>query len=154
MTLNKGINKKSRFKQGYYTPVNPDKYIGKDGDKIRYMSSWELNFNRFLDNNPNILRWSSEDIAIPYIKPTTGRVHRYFPDYWIEYQDASGALKQEIIEVKPKSQTRRTRSKNPKTRLYEDITYAINIAKWQAATEFCKQHGMIFRILTEHELFK
>ena len=146
-------NKKSRYKQGYYTPKNPDKYVG-DVEKIRYMSSWELSFNRFLDNNPNILQWSSEEIAIPYVKPTDGQVHRYFPDYWIQYQDAEGNLKQEIIEVKPMQQTRRTRSRNPKTKLYEDITYAINIAKWQAAKNFCDKYGMIFRILTENEIFK
>jgi len=153
MSLAKTINKKSRFKQGYYTPKNPEKYTG-DVTKIRYMSSWELNFNHFLDNNPNILRWSSEEIAIPYVKPTTGRVHRYFPDYWIEYKDAEGNLKQEIIEVKPLQQTRRTRSKNPKTKLYEDIAYAINIAKWQSAKLFCDKYGITFRIMTEREIFK
>jgi len=143
----------SRFKQGIYTPKHPEKYVGSV-DKIRYMSSWELAFNKFLDNNPNVLRWSSEEIAIPYIKPTTGRVHRYFPDYWLEYRDKSGKLISEIIEIKPKSQTKRSRSKKPKNKLYEDIQYAINMSKWQACQSFCDSHGINFRIVTEDQLFK
>jgi len=147
------FNKGNRFKQGKFTPKNPDKYVG-DVDKIRYMSSWELHFDKFLDSNPNVLQWSSEEIAVPYIKPTDGRVHRYFPDYWVQFKDVDGNLKQEIYEVKPKQQTRRTRSKNPKTKIYEDITYAINIAKWKACADFCTKYGMTFRIVTEEQIFK
>lgn len=146
----------SKFKQGWYTPKHPEKYVG-DISKIRYMSSWELKTHQFLDNNPNILRWSSEEIAIPYMKPTDGKVHRYFPDYWVEYRNRCGETIHEIWEVKPASQTRKprnTKKKNPKTRLYEDVTYAINIAKWQAAKQFCDQHNVIFRILTEHDIYR
>ncbi len=143
----------ARFKQGWYTPLNPEKYVG-DITKIRYMSSWELAFNRFLDNNPNILRWASEEIAIPYIKPTDGKVHRYFPDYWIEYNNKAGEIVNEIIEIKPKSQTRRSKTRNPKSKLYDDITFAINTAKWQYAQKWCNEHNMRFHIITEGELFK
>ena len=153
MSLDKKVQKRSRFRQGFYTPRNPDKYVGNLA-KIRYMSSWELQTNKFFDSNPNILRWSSEEIAIPYTKPTTGRVHRYFPDYWIEYKTSRGDIVQEIIEVKPKAQTKRTRSRNPKTRLYEDLTLAINIAKWESAKRFCDKYGIKFRIITENEIFK
>ena len=141
------------FRQGYYTPQNPKKYRG-DITKIRYLSSWEYKFNQFLDSNPNVLEWSSECIAIPYLKPTDRRVHKYYPDYYIKYKDKNGNIKQEIIEVKPKKQTRRSRSKNPKTRLYEDITYAINMAKWDACQNFCNKYNIKFRILTEQELFR
>ena len=141
------------YKQGYYQPKNEDKYTG-DISKIIYRSSWELTFMKFLDNNPSITKWASEPFPIPYVKPTTRRVHRYFPDFFVEYSDKDGILKKEIIEVKPAQQTRRTRSKNPKTRLYEDITYAINIAKWQAAKQFCDDNDITFRILTENEIYK
>jgi len=141
------------FKQGYYQPKNTDKYTG-DLNKIIYRSSWELTFMQFLDNNPSIHRWASEPFPIPYVKPTTGRVHRYFPDFFVEYLDKDGNAKKEIIEVKPAQQTRRTRSRNPKTKLYEDITYAINIAKWQAAKQFCDDNDITFRILTENEIYK
>ena len=79
------------YKQGYFVPTNKDKYVG-DITKIRYMSSWEHDFNKFLDTNPNILRWSSEEIVVPYIKPTTGKVHRYYPDYCIEFTKPDGQI--------------------------------------------------------------
>jgi len=142
-----------RFKQGWFTPRHPEKYVG-EVTKIRYMSSWELSTDEFFDNNPNVLRWSSEEIAIPYVKPTTGKVHRYFPDYWIEYKDSKGQIIQEIIEVKPLNQTRRSRSRNPKTKLYEEITFAINKAKWVACQQFCDKYGIKFSIWTEKQIYK
>lgn len=143
------------FRQGRFSPKNPDKYKGSV-DNIVYRSSWELSFCRFLDNNPNILEWNSEEISIPYIKPTDGRVHRYFPDYWIQYQNKSGQVVQELIEIKPESQTRQptTRGKKKKQQIYESIAYAINMSKWSAATQFCNKYGMKFRLVTENELFK
>lgn len=146
---------KNGFRQGRYTPNNPEKYNG-DVDNIVYRSSWELSFCKFLDNNPNIIEWSSEEIAIPYIKPTDGRVHRYYPDYWIKYRNKSGQLVQELIEVKPKSQVKPPKriGKRKKQQLQENITYAINLAKWKSATEFCNKYGMKFRLVTENQLFK
>ena len=142
-------------RKGIYTPKHPDKYVG-DATSIRYMSSWELSVHQFFDRNPNVLRWSSEEIAIPYVKPTDGRVHRYFPDYWIEYRDKQGNLKQEIIEVKPDAQTRSPtrKGKARRTQIYEQLTYTVNIAKWRSATLFCKERGIVFRILTEKQLFR
>ena len=133
------------------TPRNPEKYVG-DPAKIRYMSSWELQFDRFLDGNPNILRWSSECVAIPYVKPTDGKIHRYYPDYWIEYINKDGEVIQELIEIKPKSQAG-GKSVGRMT-LYEKAQYAINLAKWESCKRFCDQRGIVFRILTEDELFK
>lgn len=141
------------FKQGWYTPKHPEKYVGKL-DKIRYMSSWELKTHKFLDNNPNILKWSSEEIAIPYVKPTDNRVHRYFPDYWVLFRNKQGQNIQEIWEVKPFSQTRKPRSRKTKTRLYEDAQYIINMAKWSAAQQFCNKYNLKFRILTEKDLYR
>jgi hypothetical protein len=107
----------------------------------------------FLDNNERVLRWGSEEIVIPYVKPTDGRVHRYFPDFWVEYVNKDGEILQEIIEVKPKSQTRKPRA-NSKHQLYEQATLAINMAKWQAANAYCKERNMKFRIVTEKSVFK
>lgn len=139
-----------KFKQGYFQPRNPEKYVG-DVTKIRYMSSWELSFQRFLDGNPNILRWSSECIAIPYLKPTDGKIHRYYPDFWIEYINKDGEILQEVLEIKPKSQAG-GKSVGRMT-LYEKAQYAINLAKWESCKRFCDQRGITFRILTEQELF-
>jgi hypothetical protein len=140
------------FVKGVYKPKNPHKYVG-DLNKIVYRSSYELQMHQFLDNNERVLRWSSEQVIIPYVKPTDGRVHRYFPDYWVEYVNKEGEILQEIIEVKPKSQTRMPRP-NSKQKLYEQAVLAINLAKWRAADAFCKQHNMKFRIITERSVFQ
>jgi len=148
--------------QGYYKPLHPEKYVkGKkdsalDKKGIRFMSSWELQTCKFLDMNPNVLRWSSEEIAIPYIKPTTGRIHKYFPDYWVEYKNKAGKTISEIWEVKPDAQTKppKTTGKNKKRQLWESINWAINVAKWEAATLFCRKYGLKFRIVREMDIFK
>ena len=140
----------SAWKQGFYQLRNPDKYVG-DPNKVVYRSSWELSMNRFLDNNHKILRWSSEEIYIPYIKPTDGKVHRYFPDYWVEYENRNGQIVQEILEVKPSNQVHPSEKK--RLTEYDKITYAINVSKWKAATEFCNKRGIKFRLLTEKQMF-
>lgn len=141
------------FKQGRYNPKNIKKYIG-DPSKVRYMSSWELRMHQFLDSNPAILKWCSECVAIKYLKPTDKKLHRYFPDYYVVYKNKKGQILKEIIEVKPAKQTRRTRQRNPKQRLYEELTYAVNQAKWEAAVKFCTKYGIKFRVVTEKELFR
>lgn len=141
---------KKTYKTGRYTPRHPEKYVG-DPANIIFRSSWELELNKFFDYNPNIKRWSSEQIAIPYIKPTTGRVHRYFPDYWVEYVDRDNNTIQEIIEVKPMNQVSLANKKRLSE--YEKVTYAINVAKWKSAQQFCEKQGIKFTILTEEQLF-
>jgi hypothetical protein len=141
-----------RFKQGLYNPKNPDKYIG-DIKKIRYMSSWELSMHSFLDNNLKIIRWSSETIAVPYIKPTDNKIHRYFPDYYVEYIDKNNKMRRLIIEVKPHKQTKVSRARNTKNKVYDDIQLAVNLAKWKACTEFCNHNRLEFQIITEKQMF-
>lgn len=144
-----------KYKQGWYTPRNPGKYRG-DSKQIRYMSSWELHTHRFLDGNLNVLEWSSEEIVIPYLKPTDKRVHRYFPDYWVKYKNERGQIIEEIWEVKPAKEISRPKrvGKSHKQQLLESITYAINTAKWKAAQTYCRHHGYKFRLMTESQLFK
>lgn len=143
------------IRKGYYTPRHPEKYVG-DLNKIIYRSSWELSFMNFLDNNEAIEKWGSEILAIPYIKPTTGRVHKYYPDFWLKYKNKNGETVQELIEVKPEKQTKppTTVGKKKKTQLYEAITWSINKAKWKSAKLFCDKYGINWRILTEREIFK
>lgn len=143
------------FSQGFFTPRYPEKYKGNI-NKIIYRSSWEFDFCRFLDNNPNILEWASEPFAIPYIKPTDKKIHRYYPDFWIKYIDVDKKIIEEVIEVKPIEQTKQptTRGKKKKTQIYEAITYAVNIAKWKAAQEFCAKYNMNFRKISKGEIFR
>lgn len=147
MALGKPNNKK--FHQGYYKIQNPSKYIG-NVDKIRYMSSWELTTHQFFDTNTRVLKWSSEPIAIPYVSPIDGKVHRYFPDYYCEYVDIHGEILKEIVELKPLAQVKNVRSN---ASAYEVATSLVNRAKWEAAVAYCKQHNLRFRIITEKSVY-
>lgn len=143
----------SSWQKGLYKLRHPEKYRG-NRTSIRYMSSWELNMHRFLDNNPNIIEWVFEGLAIPYIKPTDGKIHKYYVDYFVKYRDKNGNIKTELIEVKPEKQTKISTDRNSKTRLYENLTYAVNQSKWEAAAKFAERNGWSFRIITENQLFK
>ncbi len=134
--------------QGRYTPSRPRKYKG-DPKNIIYRSSWEYKFMRWCDDTPSVAEWGSEEIAIPYISPTDGKRHRYFPDFYVKI-----ANKKYLIEVKPFRQTKepKTQKKITKTYIREVVTWSVNSAKWKAATEFCKDHNWKFMIITEKEL--
>tara|TARA_B100000287_G_scaffold101199_1_gene93390 strand:- start:2226 stop:2669 length:444 start_codon:yes stop_codon:yes gene_type:complete len=139
--------------KGRYTPKNPKKYKG-DYHNIVYRSLWERKFMVYCDNSDNILEWGSEEIIIPYLSPWDGKLHRYFPDFYIKVRQASGDIKKFIIEVKPKKQTRPPEPVHRKTKkwLNEVKTYSINEAKWKSASEWCSNNDMEFKILTEEEL--
>ena len=52
-----------------------------------------------------------------------------------------------MIEVKPKRQTMEPKKKSRLTKsyIYECKTYAVNQAKWKAATEFCETEELNLR---------
>ena len=142
-------------KKGFFTPRHPEKYVG-DLRKIIYRSSWEQDFMRFLDNNTKVVKWGSESIPIPYIKPTTGRVHKYYPDFYVEYLNRKGKIIQDIVEVKPDKQIRKptTIGKSKKTQLYEAIQWTVNMAKWKSAKLFCDKYGFNFKVMSEKDIFR
>ena len=95
------------------------------------------------------------EFCIPYVSPIDGRVHRYFPDFLIKVKEKNGSTKTYVIEVKPKKQTKppeRKSKKVTKSFIYEAKTYEVNKAKWRAATEWCKDRRLEFKIITEDEL--
>ena len=104
--------------------------------------------------NDSILEWGSEEFYIPYLSPIDNRVHKYFPDFIVKLRENSGRIKTYVIEVKPKKQTRPPKPGKKKTKsyIYEATEYAKNQAKWKAAVEFCKDHMIEFKIITEDEL--
>ena len=138
---------------GRFTPTNPQKYVG-DYKNIIYRSSWECRVMTWLDKNPDVISWASEELIIPYISPADGQRHRYFPDFLVKVRNKDGALKTMLIEVKPKYQTQPPVQKKRITKQYinEVVTYGINQAKWKAATEFCLDRGWEFKIITEDHL--
>lgn len=139
--------------KGIFKPSFPEKYIG-DYKNIIYRSLWELKFMNYCDRNENILKWSSEEIHIPYISPIDNRVHRYYPDFFIKYKDSDGHIKESLIEIKPKRQVKEPKigKKVSQKQLYEMKEYAKNQAKWKAAEEFCLDRRWKFQILTEDNL--
>ena len=139
--------------KGKFRPSVPKKYKG-DYTNIIYRSLWELKFMKYCDSNQNILEWGSEEFFIPYKSPIDNRYHRYFPDFYIKVRENSGQIKKYIIEIKPKKQCIEPKVQKRKTKgyVYEVYEYAKNQAKWKAATEYCKDRRLEFKVLTENEL--
>jgi len=139
--------------KGKYSPSYPRKYKG-DPTNIVYRSLWERKFMVYCDLNENILEWGSEEIVLPYRSPVDGRVHRYFPDFYIKVKESTGRIKKMIIEIKPKRQCSPPAKPKKQTKGYlrEAFEYAKNQAKWEAASEWCKDRGYIFKVFTEKEL--
>lgn len=139
---------------GIYKPINPKKYKG-DPTRIIYRSMWERKFMVFCDTNPNIVEYSSEEIVIPYRCPTDGKVHRYYPDFYVKTKSKAGIISKYVVEIKPKKQVegpiKEPKRKTP-TWKREVLTYMKNKAKWQAAENFCEDRQMKFLILTEDHL--
>ena len=107
----------------------------------------------YLDDNPNVIWWGSEELPIPYLSPVDRKKHRYFPDFIAKMRKSDGSVMTYVIEVKPENQTKPpTQKRKTRTYLQEAVTYEINKAKWHAAEEFCKDHGWQFQILTEKHL--
>jgi len=104
--------------------------------------------------NESIIAWGSEEIRIKYYDPVKKKVRTYFPDFIIKVKESDGRIKKYIIEIKPKKQTvpPKPRSRTTKSYINEVYTYATNQAKWKAADEFCKDHMLEFKIITEDEL--
>jgi hypothetical protein len=138
----------SKFSQNWFNPKNPEKYVGNK--RIRYRSSWELHFMRFCDTNPNIIKWASEAIQIPYVNPLTGKRTVYVPDFFIQYVDKTGKMIVELIEIKPDNQQILEKVGNNS---YHQSEYIKNQAKWAAAHAYCQQNQIRFRVINQTELF-
>ena len=131
--------------KGFYRTKNPAKY---DGDKMNivYRSLWERQVFRWCDENPQVLKWSSEEIVVPYYYPLDKKNHRYFVD--LKFTTTQGTY---LVEIKPKSQTLPPKKPSRQTKRYleEARTYVKNQCKWKAADSFAKDRGWSFVIWTE-----
>lgn len=140
--------------KGKYRPDNPDKYVG-DPSNIVYRSLLERRFMVFCDKNPNILKWASEEMFIPYHSPIDKRMHRYYVDFLIEVKEKNGDIKTYLVEIKPSRQCKPPKESNKKsnrTFLKEMKNWIINNSKWKAAEEFAKKQNWQFKIITEENL--
>ena len=137
-----------RFAQGIFTPTNPQKYVGRR--EPRFRSGWELAFMRFCDTNDNILQWVSEGISIPYRNPLTGKMTNYVTDFLVTYRTRDNTMRAELIEIKPKKQS----VIESKASARDRAIVAVNYAKWDAATKWCRRQGLTFRVITEDQIFR
>jgi hypothetical protein len=143
---------KQPYKQNFYKPVNAQKYIG-NGMPF-YRSGMELRFMRWCDKNPNVLKWSSESVVVPYMNPIDHKMHRYFIDNVVVIKEGD-AIKKYLVEIKPECQTKppsKHGNKKESTILYENATWLINNSKWEAAKKYAQSIGYEFLIITEKQL--
>ena len=154
----KKLKPNGKWKSGKYSPSHPEKYIG-DIHNIIYRSSWERKFCQYCDINPNITKWSSEPLHIPYWSPIDKKEHKYFVDYYIQVKKADNTIENWFIEIKPENQYDiKNRPKEPtgnltekKIRSYNEKlkTWIINRAKFEAATRFAEARGYKFGAINE-----
>jgi len=159
---------KTNYSKGLFIPENPLKYVGNP-DEILYRSSWELKFMIYCDKTPRIKKWASENVGIPYYDEF-GKIHRYFPDFYIEitYSDDLEREERVFIEIKPDKEIipdfidpvtgqlkpikRKKTLKSNETYEYQLRTYAKNRMKWESAKEWCEKRHMKFFVIGESKL--
>ena len=150
MVKKKYSNKKPY--KGYFKPERPEKYKGNPRNII-YRSMWERHCMVYFDRNDNVLEWASEEIIIPYVSPFDGRVHRYYPDFFLKIKKGQ-MTEMWIIEVKPSKYLKPPKEGKRKTKsyLYEIREWGRNSAKWEAAKDYCDKRGWVFDVWTEKTL--
>lgn len=142
----------NKHHKGSYKPKNKHKYVGAI-DKVNYRSHWELLVMRYLDLNPDVKYWSSEETVVMYNDTTTNEIRQYFIDFTIKYHNGKVLL----VEVKPSKQTvlpKQTKGKSKVTYLTEALAFQKNKAKWLAADKYAKENNAQFVIWTEIYLKK
>ena len=151
--------KNGHFRQGYFVPCYPEKYIG-DANKIIFRSGYEHKFATFCDTNDGVIAWSSETVQVPYVHPIEKIVRPYNIDFYVKIRQQDNTYKEYIVEVKPAKQLKApqapTGAVNEKRILAYHTqvkNYLINLAKFNAAKAYAKDRGWEFVVVTEVFLF-
>jgi hypothetical protein len=146
------LKRDKRFKQGIYRPINQEKFIGTEAI---FRSSLELKVFRFFDQNPNVIKWGSENVVVPYWDTILKKNRKYYIDNYVVIREGN-AIKKYLVEVKPFKQTippKESKRRKKAHLLYEKVQWVNNYeCKWPAAREFAKKHGMEFIIITDKDL--
>ena len=129
-----------------YVIKNRQKYIG-DPHNVIARSSWERSAFIWCERNPNVIKWASENVAVPYVNPIDKKTHKYIMDLMVWWADGSIS----IVEIKPKYQTKPPATRKRVTQKYikEAKEYVKNESKWKAAGRLAKARGWKFEIWTE-----
>ena len=148
------MQERSQKYKGKYRPQNPEKYMG-DSRNIIYRSMWDRKCMKYFDNNPSIVKWASEELAIPYYDSLGKKIRNYYPDFLIKIKNKDGQQKTHLIEVKPSKDLKppiAVQGKKKSTVLYEMKTYQMNRDKFASARKWCNDRNIIFDIWTEKHL--
>ena len=145
------LNTKSKYKNGYYIPTNPEKYSG-DPKNIIYRSSWEKRVCEWFDMTPSILYWNSESMILPYFYTVDNKFHNYHIDFVAKIKSKNGVITTYFVEIKPEKDCILPTTKNKKRLLTEIPTYIKNQCKWKAAHAYCEARGLKFLVLNEYDL--
>lgn len=147
----------SGFVQGYFTPENPDKYIGPT--PIIYRSSWERKFCIMCDTKDNVLKWSSEPVKIKYRWTADKKEHIYYPDFYMKTAGTGDEPPIEwLVEIKPEAQIKKPKPPLKKSKKalnsYKFLAeqYIKNRDKYAYANAWCENRGWRFIVLTEKTL--
>lgn len=137
------------YKGKFSSFKNPSKYAGNI-DNVTFRSLWERNVMIWLDENPNVVEWGSEEIHFHYEHPITGKSAKYYPDFIVKMND--GLMR--VIEVKPQKEVDKPKEPKRKTKTYinEVSTWLVNQEKWKIAKHFCSKANISFEVWTEHTL--
>jgi hypothetical protein len=139
---------------GIYKVKNKEKYIGNPNN-VFYRSLWERQTFVWADISNSVSKWSSEEIVIPYVCGTDGKVHKYFVDLFLKMSTTEESL---LVEIKPHKETikpikpKSNRASSQRTFILESYKYIKNISKWEAATKFANSNGWKFVIWDENML--
>jgi hypothetical protein len=151
--------KNSGYRQGYFKPIYPEKYVGDSG-KIIYRSSWEKKFMTFCDVNEKVVAWASETIQVPYLSPIDGAVKTYNLDFYFKVREEDGSCKDYIAEIKPAKKLEkpvlpnsRLTEKRVEAHNYQMKEYITNMYKFQAAKQWAEERGWEFMLITENFLY-
>ena len=134
--------------KGRYIIENQKKYVG-DPTNVVFRSLWEREVFKWLDRNPKVKKWSSEETVIPYFYDIDKKYHRYFPDLKIVFENETI-----LVEIKPKKETEPPTKAGKQKRQYvtEAASFVKNMNKWEAADSFCKDRKWKFQVWTEETL--
>jgi TnsA endonuclease N terminal len=72
------------------------------------------------------------------------------PDFLVTYRTRNNTMRAELIEIKPKKQS----VIESKASARDRAIVAVNYAKWDAATKWCRRQGLTFRVITEDQIFR
>lgn len=94
-------------------------------------STYEKAYCEMLDSDNDVISYKVEPLYMKY--KLDGRERNYVPDFLVRHVDGT----QTLVEVKPSSM----------------LTLPSNIAKTIAALEYCSKEGLVYKIITESDLF-